>query len=965
MYDEATWARAQAIRALENLGCIDQLLELAHDKTLETQVFVKVAEVLELSGHVDEAAQAWVDVGCREEADDKEREQATEALGRLGRMNEAAQVWLALARDEMAPEWTRSRAVDELGDLQQTEELIGLARDAILEHGMRVCAAKRLAVSEWIPEAQEATKILLSFLSDTGVAEDVRVATACALGELAQARQDSGWRDEVAALLLELDDDLALSPAHRVQVAESLGHLGKSGEAVTILAEIGSETALEPEMRAEAANALGRLGHKDAAANILVGLGSEASVEPAIRAEIASALGQLGCNDDATDILLRLARDENRDSYEGWQEQRRRRVLAAGGLAELGRLEDLVMLLREGSISLNTCQEAFDTGRSREWPISTSTFVTLIRDSQLERWLRSWAVHELGDRRLVNELLELARDNSLELRGEAVQTLANLGRADELLTLAKEMKVAGDCLWAARVRLVVANTLVWAGRSEVAAPILFQIIEDSSLEAEIRLTAAIIVGDLGWVEEASSHLVLMAQRDTVEASELKRAAEALQEWGRTNEAAQVWFAVVQDRTRYDRYGARGAALQALGELGQFDILLSLASDDTLDTEARTEAARKLGEFGPIEDTVKAWHALVSDGKVNGYWRVKAARELDELGRPSDAVKAWRTLAFDREAEGHSRAEATRALNRLGQTDDAVQAWRALASDCEVDGHWRVEAAVALSELGKTDEALSTLRRIVSDEEHGARGEAARVLARLGCADEVVPVLRTLAYDSAVDDAVRAAAAETLAELGMASHATAVLVALARDPQVIVRVRKRAVSGLGEMGQTEYLLALVRDEEVHDDVQETAVEALGGMGQSETLLALVRDREVDDSLREHVVEVLSQQRCIEELLALARDCEMDDWIRGQAADAVGNSGQQTEEAVFILLALASDRTVNDWVRRQAAEVVGELGQAAAMPKVLERLQALAENEDAPREVQRAAQQALWRIESEHK
>ena len=443
--------------------------------------------------------------------------------------------------------------------------------------------------------------------------------------------------------------------------------------------------------------------------------GQEASAVGAI-----SALGRLVGDRYAATGLLALACDSTVD---GWT-----RMGAAEALEELGQEDKAV-----------------------------DGLLALAGDSAVDSWVRLQAAEALGRLDQVDKaapiLLALVRDDMIlpEDRDRAVETLVNWGRLKEVtpivLTLARDSMIYHDEL---DDELDVVEKVAWVlerlAREDEDEPvsILLALAHDATIDAGVRMLAAMSLGRLGRVEKAVSILLALA-RDTVMSAEVRVEAACM-----------------------------------LGQLDQWDeavlAYLTLVCDTALEADVRLKAADPLGDLvypGEV-DWEDELLALVCDAAVAARVRVGSARELEQLGRLDDATLAYLMLVCDVRLDADVRVQAADALSRLGREvqflsgeDETVPILLALVRNAVVDADVRVLAATSLGRLGQVDEAVPTLLTLANDMEvnDDLRVRAAGALGRLGQATPgVLAGLRALAEEPETSESVRRAAREALKRL---------------------------------------------------------------------------------------------------------------------------------------------------------------------------------------------------------
>ena len=98
-----------------------------------------------------------------------------------------------------------------------------------------------------------------------------------------------------------------------------------------------------------------------------------------------------------------------------------------------------------------------------------------------------------------------------------------------------------------------------------AATRLLALVQDSAMEAEVRVGIAEALGRIGQVDEIRGFLLAVARNRAIADWVRVGAAEALERLGRAEEAANAWLALAWDWAV--EAGARARAAGALGRLG--------------------------------------------------------------------------------------------------------------------------------------------------------------------------------------------------------------------------------------------------------------------------------------------------------------------------------------------------------------------------------------------------------------
>ena len=279
----AATALAEQVNVDANLNnCVgEDLLTLARDGNVNSQIRWQAAEKVDELGHMGYAAQAWLALAGDENVNSQIRWQAAEMLDELGQMEAAAQAWSMLVRDEYIDVWIRQQAVEELakslGKLGRVDELLVLVRDENMNEWVRQRVAEELAKA--LSELGRVNE-LLTLVRDETMDEWVRSQAAEALAEL-------GRVDE----LLALARDETMNEWVRQRVAEMLCKLGQVEEARLFLLALARDENVFNQVRRQAVEALGKL----AGAGVLPELEPIAHQDssPRLRREAQKAIEQI------------------------------------------------------------------------------------------------------------------------------------------------------------------------------------------------------------------------------------------------------------------------------------------------------------------------------------------------------------------------------------------------------------------------------------------------------------------------------------------------------------------------------------------------------------------------------------------------------------------------------------------------------------------------------------------------
>ena len=561
----------------------------------------------------------------------------------------------------------------------------------------------------------------------------------------------------------------------------------------------------------------------------------------------------------------------------------------------------------------------------------------------------AYALAALGDRRAVEPLIALLRDEHKDVRRSAADALGALGDLQAVKPLIALLRDED-------VREAAAEAIIALGDPSAVEP-LFALFQDEDEDEDVRGEAAWVLGALGdpsvfewalalldalsrdergadsddWFAglnvlgalealirsgSVEAHLALLTHED--EGVRESAAIPGFRDLGDLGGAAPLIALLVHEEP-----DVRLGAAEALGELGDpkaVGPLLALLQDE--DGHVRREAAEALGALGD-PSAVEPLITLLRDEDEDV--RRKAAEALGELGDPS-AVEPL--LALLQDEDGHVRREAAEALGALGDPS-AVEPLITLLRDEDEDVRWR--AAEALGELGDP-KAVGPLLALLQDEDGHVRREAAEALGALGDPSAVEPLLGLL-RDEHEDEHLRMAAASALQALGGSGSVEALLALLRyRGPGMILQAGWLFFQ-FGDPSAVEPLIALLRDEDEY--VRWRAAEALGALGDPsavEPLITLLRDE--DEYVRREAAEALGElgdPSAVEPLITLLRD--EDENVRWRAAEALGALGDPS--AVEPLITLHRDE--DGYVHREAAKVLGALGDPRAVGPLVALLQ----------------------------
>lgn len=294
---------------------------------------------------------------------------AWDALRALVRLN-AADHLLALARDEGVKADVRREAAEALIRLGRADDLLALARDEQVDISVRstaVANAGRLGRDEDLRDLAQNER----------VTPILRVKAAEALSQLN--------REEGVEILWALAQDEQMEFSARAEAIVALDRLDQPNYLLTLLKE-----SIDIKLRAIVAWLLERRGWADL--EIFRTLAEDKRLDANTRIGFAQALGQWGHLDEAVRICLSLGEDEQVEPHA--------RRNAAKVLIGLGRTDEAVKLC-----------------------------LALAQDERVDANVRLWAIEILGRLGRAEDLLALARDESIApaIRAAAKEELKKMG----------------------------------------------------------------------------------------------------------------------------------------------------------------------------------------------------------------------------------------------------------------------------------------------------------------------------------------------------------------------------------------------------------------------------------------------------------------------------------------------------------------------------------------------------------
>jgi HEAT repeat protein len=634
--------RMMAIERLGKLGdtaAVPPLIESLVNSANEPGVRVKAAEVLGELGD-RRAVEPLLSAAVSNSRD--LRVASIVALGRIGDGSTADALFNAAHDDD--PQ-VRSAAIDALSRLGVSVERVSgdLASPNWQVRSSALVSLERLGDRKALP-------VIVRALKDSD--PRVRAEAARALGALA----DPAATDPLVAALSDTSAEV------RINATTSLGRL-KSSSAVPVLASLLNDR--DPRVSLASAEALARM--RDAAATRIL-VKSLADSDGRVRARAAHVLARVSADtpiDGAAGPLAQALTDSDAVV----------RYYAVEALTSLGAsaVPYLIEILRAPR------QADRDRAARVLWRIGAPSIEPLLRlleDRSATPEMRASAAHALGvigDRRAIDGLAAMLRDERHFVRQSAAQALGQIGETavDKILEMSNSNTPA--------VRESAIEALGYTGSSRGLDRII-EALRDSS--TGVRSAAVRALGEAQG-ERAVGELVRILQDDanplrTQAAASLARAgrsavpqlvrlladskpsvrqlaAEAL---GDTGSAEAV--PPLLDLIRRDQSGARLEAIQSLGKIGDasaIGTLIELARATSVSVRKKSVAA--LAQFRDPRVVDALEEALADrDEEV----RLAAASGLGEVG--DQRVLAKLEKLADGDPSSDVRSAAVQSIERL-------------------------------------------------------------------------------------------------------------------------------------------------------------------------------------------------------------------------------------------------------------------------------------------------------------
>ncbi|MFN6236088.1 HEAT repeat domain-containing protein, partial [Microcystis sp.] len=357
---------------------------------------------------------------------------------------------------------------------------------------------------------------------------------------------------------------------------------------------------------------------------------------------------------------------------------------------------------------------------------------------------------------VVNELLKALEDSDEDVRGNAVEALANIGSETAIPGLLKALEDSHEY-----VRRKAAEVLAEIG-SETAIAGLLKALEDS--HEYVRGKAAFALGNIGT--ETAIPGLLKALEDS-DRYVRWNASEALAKIGSETAIAGLLKALEDsDRFVRSRYVRRRAAA-ALGKIGTETAIAGLIKAlEHSDGDVRFEAAFALGKIGSETAIPELLKALKdSDGD---FFRCKAVEALGEIGSETAIPGLLKALE---DSDEYVRMSAAEALGKIGS--ETAIAWLLKALE-DSDEFVRFQAAFALGKIGSETAIPELLKALEDYNNKDVRSHAAASLGEIGTETAIPGLLKAL-EDS--DRVIRGKAAFALGKIGSETAIPGLLKAL--------------------------------------------------------------------------------------------------------------------------------------------------------------------------------------------
>ncbi|MDB9505987.1 HEAT repeat domain-containing protein [Microcystis aeruginosa CS-338/01] len=429
---------------------------------------------------------------------------------------------------------------------------------------------------------------------------------------------------------------------------------------------------------------------------------------------------------------------------------------------------------------------------------------------------------------VVNELNQALKDSDEDVRGNAVEALAEIGTETAIAGLLKALK---DSYFS--VRWKAAEALGKIG-SETVIPGLLKALEHS--DEDVRRKAAEALGKIGSETAIPGLLKALEDSDWYVRS---NAAEALGKIG-SEIAIPGLLKALKDSDKY----VRGNAAEALGKIGSETAIAGLlkALKDS-DKYVRGSAAEALGKIGSETAIAGLLKALEDSDEYVRRNVVKALVEIDSASTIDALIEALE------DPDDDVRWNAAEALGNIG-SEAAIDGLIKVLEDPNGDVRWN--AAEALGNIG-SEAAIDGLIKALEDPDDNVRWRAAEALGKIGSEAAIDGLIKAL-EDSDYD--VRGNAAEALGKIGSEAAIDGLIKAL-KDPGD--DASRNAAEALGKIGSEKAIPGLLKALEDSDwFVRRNAAFALGNIGSETAIPGFLKDLEDSDSyIRRKAAEALGK------------------------------------------------------------------------------------------------------------
>ncbi|MFI0424005.1 trypsin-like peptidase domain-containing protein [Spongiactinospora sp. 9N601] len=898
----------------------------------------------EASAHVDSRCHAAVELA---KLGGDHRRQANEILARMAassRLMATArlEIWTARAKIDPACRGEaaavlRDIAVDPANSFWDRAEAAQALADLGAEH--RAIAADVLESLIADPRHHDSRSFIsVMHLSNLGERFHDRVASALYSSIVTQRSQ--GYNLEAAEKLIEL------GPGHRDRAADALRRLS-------------ADPVLSADDRFEAAQMLAQMGagHRSHAAEALGDIAAMPAVAPSLRGLAALELAKLGPEHRMS--VLALMGDLLHDSFSAQPD----RITAARVMATL---------------------------QPEASPLASLVVQAIARHPGTEpsaRLQAAEALLELGPRyraKAIDALVQVVADPLTDIRGTAIQTVADLAGEHSEQIAESLGRVATDPTVAPRNRLTAAMHLAYLGPEDESRRAALDAVAADPLTAPFTRWQALEA--LGWFDPADRDAAAGEATATclgpgIKSQDRASIIDSLIEWGDDHipRAAEILTALMG--SAIGTYTRAGCAQQLItigaDDERVFEVIADDAAHTTRDFESRrlAEVVAALGD-AQHDRFAALLRGLAADPErsaplrrtaaerladLGGHHRAIAVEQLHELGRqPEGRAGRARTLVslwrYDPEAREHAIEELTQIITTpapppsedtsallgaaqhvaaagRGHRDQAARTMAAWVTTAEVSSWFRRDAAMALAGFGPEQQSMASdalARASALPSLHPEdRLDAAEPAAQLGSPDHEPPgrALLALCTAAGIDPFTRRRAATSLARLGpgLLDRALAVLRDLGDDADDWNRLwSAEALMELGPRAREAAAGVLTRL---------TADTKAGRLHRALAAAALT------------CLEQLSDHHAAEGLATLATDCSARGWDRLQAVEALLRLNPALRERGGRLLGdLTDDARLRPWERRQAADLLARLG-PGHRAQAARRLAVLAEETSA--------------------